>query len=56
MFDDVRFRHGRKSTKQALLKLIASIEAEEAEERKAEKAARHEAAKRTGQYAQLVGK
>lgn len=55
-FDDVRFRHGRKSTKQALLKLMASIEAEETEERRAEKAARHEAAKRTGQYAELVGK
>lgn len=56
VFDDVRFRHGRKSTKQALLKLLASIEAEEAEERKAEKAARHEAAARTGKYAELVGK
>jgi hypothetical protein len=56
VFDDVRFRHGRKSTKQALLKLMAIIEAEEAEERKAEKAARHEAAKRTGQFAELVGK
>lgn len=56
VFDDVRFRHGRKSTKQALLKLMAIIESEEAEERRAEKAARHEAAKRTGQYAELVGK
>lgn len=56
VFDDVRFRHGRKSTKQALLKLLASIEAEEAEERRAEKAARHEAAKRTGKFAELVGK
>lgn len=56
VFDDVRFRHGRKSTKQALLKLLASIEGEEAEERRAEKAARHEAAARTGKYAELVGK
>lgn len=56
VFDDVRFRHGRKSTKQALLKLMASIEAEETEERRAEKAARHEAAARTGKFAELVAK